>query len=312
MMSSMDKALQVGTLAIVSVGIFACAPQKNANVLPSKITEKTFVAKVSLPTEAAVLAAPNLVQTTEAVVAITPNSVQSEEAVAVTPPIIVGPTQTDTIIVVQNAKPPEDNIVQPVALSSKVTQAAPSVEQQKQKTEYTFYGTPDQPGYQIQSAIFALFEQGVPLEQAAQQVIDLAISQNQIIRDALAMAAIAEQPNLSVQFVLDIAQLKALIDASKRTMENNPGQLTSIISLGVSLYPDFTRDFITAAALTGEMTEEDAILLAIAAGADPTLLASSTAAGSDGPGLSAFAAAPLGSGIGAGGTGGGDTTASTN
>jgi len=298
-MSTMGKALQVGTLLAVSAGILACAPQKNANVLPSNSVKKTLVVEATLPAEAAILS--------------TSNSVQ--------------PLQPAKTLLAQSSKPIEASHDQSVAKTVAVVRPAvktltvnqPTTVTQEgqtpqllQNTAYIFYGTPDQPGYQIQTAIFALFDQGIPMEQAAQQVIELVINQNQIIRDALAMAAVAEQPSLSVEFVLDIAQLTALIDATKRVMEDNPGQLSSIISLGVTLYPDYTKDIIAAAALTGEMTEEDAILVAIGAGADPTLLASSTAAGSDGPGLSAFAAVPLGSGIGAGGTGGGDTTASSN
>lgn len=286
-MSTMDRAIQVTTLLAFSLGVLACAPQKNANILPANTIEKTQLTEVSVPTATVAFASSN--------------------------PLLA--KQTETVLIARNT-PPSVKITQ-ATQATQVTQAKPVAEQQqaaqlKPKIAYTFYGTPDQPGYQIQTAIFSLFDQGIPLDEAAQHVIDLVINQNQVIRDALSMAAVARQPNLSIALVLDIAQLTALIDATKQTMEDNPGQLSSIISLGVTLYPDFTRDIITAASLTGEMTEEDAILLAIAAGADPTLLASRTAAGTDGPGLSAFAATPLGSGVGAGGTGGGDTTASTN
>lgn len=307
-MSTIIKVLHVGTALAVSAGILACTPKQNANLLPSNTIQKTQMAEVSVPLEVVTFADENL---------IVPNSKpESIVAEAADTADVTGTENVTKIAKVAQPRVKVTNLKQPELVAEPigkaVTEPVGELASSQQKIAYNFYGTPDQPGYQIQVAIFELFEQGVPLDQAAQQIIALVIDQNQVIRDALAMAAVTEQPDLSVAFVYDISQLTALIDATKRTMEEHPGQLSSIISLGVTLYPDYTRDIIAAAALTGEMTEEDAILVAVAAGADPTLLASSTAAGTDGPGLSPFSATPLGSGVGAGGTGGGDTTASTN
>lgn len=301
-MSLSFKVLQVGTLVAFSVVLTVVSPEKNANVLPIASNTALPSSLAAAPIRSTGFSEPaqDSEQNNEPVIQKVPreNLTTTNAGFQVESP--------DSV----NEGPSQDVLFDEQKVEQESEKASNSLPESN--IEYSFYGTPDQPGYQIQVAIFNRVEQGFALEQAAQQTIKDIVDSNNIISDALAMAAIYERPSLAEAFVLQIAQSTQLLEATKLTMENNPGQLNSIIGLGVTLYPEFTRDIITAAALTGEVSEEDAILVAIAAGADPTLLALSTAAGSNVPGLASFSAVPLGSGIGAGGTGGGDTTASTN
>lgn len=189
------------------------------------------------------------------------------------------------------------------------TQAVTTTTADPEKPAYSFYGTPDQPGYQIQRAIFDLFDTGVDLQLATERIVADVIDNAAVISDQIAMVTMADRPALAKQFVYVIAQYTQLGEATKQSILEAPESIDDIITLGVALYPDSVQEIITAATMTGEITEPQAILVALAAGADPTLIGA-TAAGADG--ISTFAAAPLGSGIGAGGTGGGDTTASSN
>ncbi len=182
-----------------------------------------------------------------------------------------------------------------------------------QEIDIAFYGSADQPGFKIQVAIFNLVNQGFSLKSASAETIEEILTGGAIISDPLAFAAISERKQLTIDFVHFIAQLTSPLDATKEAIQNNPQQLEDIITLGITLYPQNARDILNAATMTGEISINDAFLIAIGAGLDPTLIASSTAAGGiEGTTIPLFSVTPLGSGIGAGGTGGGDTTASTN
>lgn len=176
---------------------------------------------------------------------------------------------------------------------------------------YTFFGDPSQPGYQVQTAIFTLVEQGKTLDEATNLVIDQIVSDQDSVIGGEANRMVSLDVPVSTQFIGEISRTTNLTDATKLSIEAVPSRVENIISLGVVLYPDYAQDIINAAALTGEIADQDALLLAIAAGADPTTVSTATASG---PAAGAIAAAPipLGSGVGAGGAGGGDTTASTN
>ena len=82
----------------------------------------------------------------------------------------------------------------------------------------------------------------------------------------------------------------------------------TFLTVAVTFFPEQANEILAAAVLTGEITQEDAIALALLAGANPEDVSTETAAGGD---ITAVPA-PLGAGVGAGGAGGGDTTASTN
>jgi hypothetical protein len=176
---------------------------------------------------------------------------------------------------------------------------------------YTFFGDPSQPGYQVQVEIFTHVAQGMPLDEATNKVIEQILNDDDSVIGGEANRMVSLDVPVSTQFIGEISRVTNLTDATKLSIETVPDRVDDIITLGVVLYPDYAQDIINAAALTGEISEQDALVLAIAAGADPTTVSTATASG---PTAGAIAAipVPLGSGVGAGGAGGGDTTASTN
>ena len=105
-----------------------------------------------------------------------------------------------------------------------------------------------------------------------------------------------------------MVRVNSLIDVSKTLIEENPDRVIEVITLGVVLYPDFAQEVLDGAALTGVITPDDALIAALQAGADPASVSLATASGAE----VAAPIDPIGPGVGAGGTGGGDTTASTN
>jgi hypothetical protein len=176
---------------------------------------------------------------------------------------------------------------------------------------YSFYGDPTQPGYQVQLEIFTLVAQGTPLDDATNNVIERIVNDEDGMIGGEANRVVSLDVPVSTQFIGDISRVTNLTDATKLTIETVPDRVRDIITLGVVLYPDYAQDIINAAALTGEISDEEALIVAIAAGADPTTVSTATASGT-GAGTIAAIPVPLGSGVGAGGAGGGDTTASTN
>lgn len=177
---------------------------------------------------------------------------------------------------------------------------------------YSFFGDPTQPGYQIQVEIFTLVAQGIPLFEATETVIERIVNKEDGMIGGEANRMVSLDVPVSTQLIGEISRVTNLTDATKVSIETVPDRVNDIITLGVVLYPDYAQDIINAAALTGEISDDDALLLAIAAGADPTSVSTATASGTTAGGSIAAIPAPLGSGIGAGGAGGGDTTASTN
>lgn len=171
------------------------------------------------------------------------------------------------------------------------------------------YGNAQQPGYKLHVAAINLMAGGTTSEGASAIVLDDALGDEATMFTPLARGAVLASSDISLTFVEQIINSNSLISSTKTTIENFPEEVVAVVTLAVSLYPDFAQEIIDTAALTGEIDPNDALLAALSAGADPTSISVATAAGT---GAVAIAAAPLGAGIGAGGTGGGDTTASPN
>jgi hypothetical protein len=176
---------------------------------------------------------------------------------------------------------------------------------------YSFFGDSTQPGYQVQVEIFSLVAQSTPLDEATNMVIQQIVNDEDAMIGGEANRMVSLDVPVSTQFIGEISRVTNLTDATKLSIETAPDRVRDIITLGVVLYPDYAQDIINAAALTGEISDEEALIVAIAAGADPTTVSTATASGT-GAGTIAAIPVPLGSGVGAGGAGGGDTTASTN
>jgi hypothetical protein len=201
----------------------------------------------------------------------------------------------------------EETGVTPVEVVEPVTQA-------RNIDDLIFYGDPTQPGYQIQLTIFQLVEQGMSLDLAVNQIITQINSDDSTLIGGEAKRLIRIDTAIAILFIGEIARLNGIIDATKESIVQLPSSLQEFMNLGFVLYPDYAQDIITAATLTGEITGEEALLVAINAGVDPTTVSSATAAGGDNQTANVFIAlfTPVGSGTGAGGAGGGDTTVSPN
>ncbi|MDO6712196.1 hypothetical protein Q4567_15785 [Aliiglaciecola sp. 2_MG-2023] len=199
---------------------------------------------------------------------------------------------------------------------SPITEETYSLDDEQAKNEvelsnYSFYGDPSQPGYQIQLAIFGLVDQGMSIVDANRQVLKNIIRNENSVVSGEAQKLVSQNFVVSKELIGDLSNVTDLSDATKLAIETLPDDVDSIVSLGVTLYPDYAQEVITAATLTGEISGEDAMLLAIAAGADPSSISTATAATAANAVIAATPT-PLGAGIGAAGAGGGDSTASIN
>lgn len=173
-----------------------------------------------------------------------------------------------------------------------------------------FFGDKDQPGNRLHTNIAQISDTGIEMPKAIKTAIDNSLTDTDNTLNAKAKSAVAFDIDLANQFYEEMVEVNSLIDVTKVIIENNSDKTVHIITLGVILYPDFVQEVFDGAALTGEMTPEDILVAAIQAGADPSLISDATAAGDTQE--TAISILPLGAGIGAGGTGGGDTTASSN
>ena len=172
------------------------------------------------------------------------------------------------------------------------------------------FGDDDQPGNKLHANIMALVDQGSQRPDAISQALDASLTDEDNTLTGEAKSAVAFDVPLANEFYFEMTDVNSLIEVTKVLVETYPDKAVQVITLGTVLYPDFAQEVFDGAALTGVMLPEDILVAVLQAGADPTTVSSATAAGTAAPATAAVV--PLGAGIGAGGTGGGDTTASTN
>ena len=174
----------------------------------------------------------------------------------------------------------------------------------------SLFGDNNQPGNKLHTNITAKVESGVNPSQAIIEVIESSITEDDTTLNGESKSAIAFDLPVSNQFYVEMMSTNSLIEVTKVLIESNPTKAVHIVTLGAVLYPDFAQEVFDGAALTGIMSNEDLLVVMLQAGVDPTSVSSATAAGTGAAPIAATV--PLGAGIGAGGTGGGDTTASSN
>ncbi|WP_166424107.1 hypothetical protein [Paraglaciecola sp. 20A4] len=179
---------------------------------------------------------------------------------------------------------------------------------QPDASESIFFGDANQPGRAIHMAIVELVNNGVSLDDAVSQTIGDITKEDGSSLSGTARLIVGLNKDISASFMSNMVSFNKLTDTTKGAIEAFPSNAADVVQLAVTLYPSFAQDVIDAAVITGEIEPNDALLAAIAAGADPTTVSSATAAGANVD----VAATPAGAGVGAGGAGGGDTTASTN
>lgn len=172
------------------------------------------------------------------------------------------------------------------------------------------FGNSDQPGNRLHVKISESIDQGVTAAEAIESNINLSLEQDATVLNGESKSAVAFDLPLANQFYDEMVLANSLIEVTKVLSEENPEKTVHVITLATVLYPDFAQEVFDGAALAGVMSPEDILIAVLQAGADPTTVSDATAAGATGAG--AVAVTPLGPGVGAGGTGGGDTTASTN
>ncbi len=179
---------------------------------------------------------------------------------------------------------------------------------QTSDSEQILFGDENQPGRSIHLEIVALINSGVALNDAVSQTIAKVTREEDTLISGTARLVVGLNKGISVNFMRNMVNSNKLSDTTKGSIETFPGDAANVVQLAVTLYPSFAQEVIDSAITTGEIEPNDALLAAIAAGADPTSVSSATAAG----GNVAVTGTPAGTGVGAGGAGGGDTTASTN
>lgn len=176
----------------------------------------------------------------------------------------------------------------------------------------SLFGDNDQPGTRLQSNIMAKVDAGENVQQAVNEAIESSMTDTDSTLNGESKSAIAFDTQVANQFFTEMMAANSLIEVTKVLIETNPDKAVHIITLGAVLYPDFAQEVFDGAALTGVMSPEDVLVAVLQAGVDPTTVSDATAAGNATAAGPAATVVPLGAGIGAGGTGGGDTTASTN
>ncbi|MFQ3251113.1 hypothetical protein [Glaciecola sp.] len=172
----------------------------------------------------------------------------------------------------------------------------------------SLFGDEVQPGNRLHDVVVQLMERGSTTPQAISGAIDQSMTKDDTTLTPDAKSAVAFNVTLSNAFYREMVVVNSLIDVTKTLIEEYPEKVIEVITLGVVLYPDFSQEVLDGAALTGVITPDDALIAALQAGADPSRVSVATAAGT----TVSQPVQPVGSGVGAGGTGGGDTTASSN
>jgi hypothetical protein len=172
----------------------------------------------------------------------------------------------------------------------------------------SLYGNKDQSGNRVHQAIYDLVLQGHPVKGAILQVINDAIAnEGTKLLSSAALTSSRNHKPIFLAFMTNMVAANDLFPATKSSIEAQPEDVINIIDVAVVLYPDFAQEVINAAAITGLIDPNEALLAAIAAGADPTTVSAATAAG----GAVNGAGQPF-NGLGGGGNGNGDPSASNN
>ncbi|WP_395340680.1 hypothetical protein PN836_017445 [Ningiella sp. W23] len=200
----------------------------------------------------------------------------------------------------------------------------------------SLFGNDEQPGHRLHGNIVSLYLNDSLSEQAAiDSAVEKSLEDDSNILNVDAKVTVASDSGLAKTFYELMTEHNSLIEVTKRLVEAQPEQAQATIRLGVALYPDFAQEIYDGVAITGILDSDELTIAMLDANADPALFGEATATGNELPvelpptdGFDALAAAavsddflaalsvqdidPLGAGIGGGGTGSGDDTASDN
>jgi hypothetical protein len=166
----------------------------------------------------------------------------------------------------------------------------------------------DAPGYKVIQEIEKAMDGGVAGSEATKATLaTLSASENETLTTSQ-KDVLSNYTEAGYTFFNTLVGGSELFEATFASIEELPANAGDVVTVAVTFFTEQANEILAAAVLTGEITQEDAIALALLAGANPEDVSTETAAGGD---ITAVPA-PLGAGVGAGGAGGGDTTASTN
>lgn len=180
--------------------------------------------------------------------------------------------------------------------------------QQDLKASAILIDAVDAPGYKVIQEIEKAIDGGVEGNEATKATLaTLSASENEMLTTSQ-KDVLSSYTEAGYAFFNTLIGGSEIFEATFASIEELPANAGDVVTVAVTFFPEQANEILAAAVLTGEITQEDAITLALLAGANPEDVSTETAAGGD---ITAVPA-PLGAGVGAGGAGGGDTTASTN
>ena len=161
------------------------------------------------------------------------------------------------------------------------------------------------PGLQVRGLVIEQIDKGDTPDTAASVVSERVLNEG-LFFDGAGMAYLQDnQPSYKTMVGLlnDNATGFELAIAGFGVL---PEEVQQVVTIAIIFFPEDANEIYNIAIQMQLLTEEEALLAAIGAGVDPSTL-TATAAGDLGTPVS-----PLGTGTGAAGAGGGDTTVSAN
>lgn len=154
----------------------------------------------------------------------------------------------------------------------------------------------------------ALVEGGESIDVAVSNVVDNALTESNDLLSEDQKLLVSENADIAKALLLAIYNEQDVLAAITEVTGTYQDRIREVVATAVALFPGNANDIVIAASLTGLLTEDELIEIALQNGASEEQLSTATAAGGDaGPDVT-----PLGEGVGAGGNGGGDPSASTN
>jgi hypothetical protein len=170
------------------------------------------------------------------------------------------------------------------------------------------YGNDQQPGHNLHTLILNNKSVNEDIDDAVESGILTVLEDDSTILPATSKSALAFNMDISNSFFIEMVDANNLTDVVKVMLELYPQNNPHVIHMSVVLYPDFVQDVCIASAMSSSIDQPDLITMIIQSGGDPSsCIVTGTGASVNGNNIP-----PLGPGIGAGGTGGGDSTVSTN
>ena len=161
------------------------------------------------------------------------------------------------------------------------------------------------PGLQVRNLLVTEIEKGAAVEQAASEISQTVLNEGMFF-DAAGLSYLSENQTAYRSMVALLNDNATGFEIAIAGFDELPEQQAQVVTIAILMFPEDANEIYNIALQMQVVNEEDALLAAINAGVDPSIL-TETAAGATGNTVT-----PLGAGTGAAGAGGGDTTISAN